>query len=199
MLTVTVPAQRHFGKLLVKQEENTAIRVYVSSAGTVDAYCGVCFCPPESFRYSDVVVKFGPITFRIEESVVPFLRDSIIDVVKDGLEVQLTFKAPYARKILEGNKDGGESGDDLSLKKRIEDVLEREINPQLYLHGGKVSLVKVTNDLVVVLEFSGGCNGCAMATRTMKLGIESTLKRIFPQVRSVCDVTEHRRGSHSYF
>lgn len=203
MLTVTLPAQQHFYNLLSRQKTlNTAIRIFISDVGTPTARCGVCFCPPTSFSVSDVVCMFGVVPFRIEGNLIPFLKNSVIDVVQDALEIQLTFKAPYAKGFF-GNTDPTENRDNnsdiFSLQENIKNVLKYEINPQLSLHGGGVSLVNITKDLVVVLKFSGGCNGCAMATRTMKLGIETTLKRLFPQLKSVQDVTEHQHGDHSYF
>lgn len=202
MLMVMPAAQQYLASILVGQEAGTEIRVYVSEAGTSFARCGVCFCSSESFKSSDVIVDFEYVSVRIEQDIVPFLKDSIIDIVTRGLDSQLTFKAPYSKglpgvgfNVKKNNKDY----DDISLDDKIRDVLQSYINPQLSVHGGSVSLIRITDDFLVILRFSGGCNGCTMANYTMKLGIEATLKKFFPQLKGVRDVTEHLHGLHSYY
>ena len=36
------------------------------------------------------------------------------------------------------------------------------ITPQLAGHGGRVSLMEITDDGLAILQFGGGCNGCSM-------------------------------------
>lgn len=203
MLVITEAAQKHFISLLSSQEIGTEIRVLITDVGTDRAKCGVCFCFFDSFKSSDVIINFRYMSVRVERYIVAFLRDSIIDVVADNLGLQITFKAPYARgfssEVDVVVRDDKSNNDVSFLEERIRNILELKINPQLLVHGGNVNLVKVTEDSVAVLEFSGGCNGCAMAQYTMQLGIETTLKKFFPQLKGVCDVTEHNRGSHSYY
>lgn len=200
MLMVSVVAQKFLVDLLKSQREGAEIRVLITDAGTSNAQFGICFCFSDSFQYSDVVVKFDLLSVRIEQRIIPFLRNSVIDVLEDKLHSrQLVFKAPYAKGFNGNSFDVISNSDDCSLEQKIKNVLEVKINPQLFFHGGSVSLVEITKDLLVVLKFSGGCNGCAMAHRTMQLGIEVVLKKIFPQLKGVCDVTEHIRGDHSYY
>lgn len=205
-MKMTLSAQRYCVGLLKKQALDAEIRVFITDVATSYAKCGMCFCFPNSFQVSDVIVEFDCVSVRIEESIVPFLRDAVVDLITVDLDNQLTFKAPYARGLVpidgsfvDAQKEKNNLSVEFSLKEKITDILDVQINPQLAMHGGSVLLVDVTKDFLVVLRFSGGCNGCSMANYTMKLGIERTLKKIFPQIQGVCDVTEHSRGSHSYF
>lgn len=202
MLTMTAAAQKYILCLLLKQRGGTMIRVVVTNVGTTAAECGICFCYPDSFWSSDMVLKFGDVLVRLEQSIVPFMKDAVIDLVKCGLDVQIFLKAPYIKVACDVNSaadsDKCSRVNFSSLSQGIQDVLERVVNPQLSVHGGGVQLVEVTADLLVILKFFGGCNGCSMARRTMQLGIEVTLKKNFPQLQGVRDVTEHYRGSHSY-
>ncbi|MGL4776766.1 MAG: NifU family protein, partial [Aeromonas veronii] len=105
---------------------------------------------------------------------------------------QLTLKAPNAkmRKV----------ADDAPLIERIEYVLMSEVNPMLAGHGGKVTLVELTEDKLAILQFGGGCNGCSMVDYTLKEGIEKQLLEKFPgELNGVKDATEHQRGDHSYY
>jgi Fe/S biogenesis protein NfuA len=78
-------------------------------------------------------------------------------------------------------------------------LLETEINPSLASHGGRVTLVEVTEKMEVVLQFGGGCQGCGMADVTLKQGIEQTLTRNIPEITAVLDSTDHQSGQNPYY
>ena len=62
---------------------------------------------------------------------------------------------------------------------------------------GRDTLIELTQDGLAILQFGGGCNGCAMVDVTLKEGIEKELLEKFPgELTGVRDVTEHRRGDH---
>lgn len=70
------------------------------------------------------------------------------------------------------------------LNKRVEEALN-QIRPYLETDGGNVSLVEVTDDLVVKLKLLGACKTCSMSMMTLKAGIEETIKRAIPEIKSV--------------
>lgn len=70
--------------------------------------------------------------------------------------------------------------DDAPLMERVEYMLQSQINPQLAGHGGRVSLMEITEDGYAILQFGGGCNGCSMVDVTLKEGIEKQLLNEFP-------------------
>lgn len=87
-----------------------------------------------------------------------------------------------------------------SLFNKIQKIIQTDINPQLAIHGGKISLLKIDENKFAVLKFSGGCNGCAMAKITLKNGIEKKLLKLFPkELNGIKDSTEHNHGIHSYY
>ena len=59
------------------------------------------------------------------------------------------------------------------------------IRPTLQADGGDVELVEVTESGVVRVRLQGACQGCPMATFTIKDGIERTLKEHVPGVTEV--------------
>lgn len=85
---------------------------------------------------------------------------------------------------------------------RIYDVVDRlfreEINPMVARHGGKVELLDV-QDATVVVRMMGGCQGCGMATVTLRQGIESALRQAVPEVRGIKDITDHAAGKNPYY
>ncbi len=72
------------------------------------------------------------------------------------------------------------------MRDKVEEVLN-QIRPKLMMDGGNVELVDV-NDGVVKLKLTGACAGCAMATMTLKMGIERILKQELPEVKEVVAV-----------
>ncbi|CAJ0992425.1 Fe-S biogenesis protein NfuA [Pantoea sp. Nvir] len=191
MIRITVPAQEHFAKLLSKKKDGTQIRVFVINPGTLNAECGVSYCPPDTVEGTDVELKFENFSAYVDELSAPYLKDAEIGFVTDNLGSQLTLKAPNAkiRKISE----------EAPLVERVDYLLQTQINPQLANHGGHVSLIKITNDGYAVLKFGGGCNGCSMIDFTLKENIEKELLAAFPDLEGVHDFTEHERGEHSYY
>ena len=192
MISISESAQAHFVKLLEKQASGTNIRVFVVNPGTASAECGVSYCPPDAVESTDLTVPFNGFDAIIDADSKPFLVDAEIDFVTDQMGSQLTLKAPNAkvRKV----------SDNAPLKERVQYVIDAEINPQLANHGGRVSVVELTDSGVAVLQFGGGCNGCSQVDLTLKEGIEKELlNRFHGELSGVRDVTDHQRGEHSYY
>lgn len=74
------------------------------------------------------------------------------------------------------------------MRDKVEEVLDK-IRPSLVADGGDVELVDV-NDGTVQVRFTGACDGCPMATMTLKMGIEQILKREIPEVKEVVAVEQ---------
>lgn len=192
MISISESAQAHFVKLLEKQTTGTNIRVFVVNPGTASAECGVSYCPPDAVESTDLTIPFNGFDAVVDADSKPFLVDAEIDFVTDQMGSQLTLKAPNAkvRKV----------SDNAPLKERVQYVIDAEINPQLANHGGRVSVVELTDTGVAVLQFGGGCNGCSQVDLTLKEGIEKELlNRFHGELTGVRDVTDHQRGEHSYY
>ncbi len=191
-ITISDTAQSHFRRLLDQQEEGTNIRIFVVNPGTPNAECGVSYCPPNAVESSDTELKFTSFSAFIDETSLPFLDEAEIDYVTDPMGSQLTMKAPNAKMK--------KVADDAPFIERLDYVIQTQVNPQLASHGGRVTLIEVTDDKYAILQFGGGCNGCSMVDVTLKEGIEKQLLAQFPdELVGVKDVTEHQHGEHSYY
>lgn len=73
------------------------------------------------------------------------------------------------------------------MKAQVEEVLAT-VRPALQADGGDVELVEVSEDGVVSVKLKGACGTCPMATMTLKMGIERTLKAKLPGVKEVVQV-----------
>ena len=72
------------------------------------------------------------------------------------------------------------------MRDKVEEVLDK-LRPNLMMDGGNVELVDV-NDGVVKVKLTGACGSCAMATITLKMGIERLLKQEIPEIKEVVAV-----------
>ena len=81
---------------------------------------------------------------------------------------------------------------------RVQEVLDRQINPSVAAHGGYVDLLEVREGAAYV-ELGGGCQGCAQVDVTLRQGIEVAIKAAVPQITEVIDRTDHAAGTNPYF
>ncbi len=85
-----------------------------------------------------------------------------------------------------------------SIKKRVQSVLDQEINPAVAAHGGWVELIDVKRNEVFI-RMGGGCQGCGMADVTLKQGVEKSIRQAIPEVGAIMDTTDHGSGRNPYY
>lgn len=103
--------------------------------------------------------------------------------------------APIAEKA---PATGATRVSDDELYERVNDLFEQQVNPMVARHGGRVELIDV-QDAVVLLRMGGGCQGCGMASVTLRQGIEGMLTQYLPEVKGIVDITDHASGTNPYF
>lgn len=84
------------------------------------------------------------------------------------------------------------------LRKKVQEVLDLQINPSVASHGGYVDLVAVENNNVYI-RMGGGCQGCGAANMTLKMGIERMIRDAVPSISQVLDSTDHASGNNPYY
>jgi len=189
---ITESAQDYLKGLLDKQKDNDGIgiRMFVANPGTPSAETCIAYCRPGEEKENDVVVPLKGFNAYFEERSLPFLEDAKVDYSPDRMGGQLTIRAP--------NSKMPRVTDDSPLEDRINYVLYNDVNPSLASHGGNVSLVEVTEDMIAVLKFGGGCQGCGSVAITLKQGIEVQLMDKLPELKGIRDVTDHTDRSNAY-
>jgi Fe-S cluster biogenesis protein NfuA len=70
------------------------------------------------------------------------------------------------------------------MKERVQTIIDK-IRPDLQADGGDIELVDVTADGIVKVRLHGACHGCPGAAMTLKMGVERTLKKHIPEIKSV--------------
>lgn len=191
MITITPDARDYFSQLLSGQPEGTNIRLSSHAAGTPSADVSLNFCPAGEQQDSDHTLDCGNFTMFVAHDSWKSLEGAVIDFERHPTGGELSIRAPGLR--------GHEPPADAPLRQRVEWVLESRINPMVAGHGGHVTLVEVTRERDVLLRFGGGCHGCGMVDVTLKQGIETQLRDLLPEIRKVCDATDHTAGSNPYY
>lgn len=67
---------------------------------------------------------------------------------------------------------------------KVKNVIE-QIKPYLEADGGSISFVELTDDNVVMVELHGACRSCPMSLMTLKNGVEATMQKALPEIKSV--------------
>ncbi|MCD6111793.1 MAG: NifU family protein [Bacteroidales bacterium] len=76
------------------------------------------------------------------------------------------------------------SSQDLKLIKKVKDAIE-QVRPYLQADGGNIDFIELTDDNVVKVELLGACSTCPMGMMTLKQGVEETVKKAVPEIKSV--------------
>lgn len=191
MVNITESAQAYLIELLSKQDDDViGIRIFINQPGTPKAETCIAYCRVDDKQEEDQELSFEGLKVYLDGRSLPFLVDAFIDYSKDRMGGQLTIKAP--------NSKMPQVGEDSPLEDRINYVLYNEINPSLASHGGEVSLASITDDMIAILKFGGGCQGCSAVDMTLKHGVEKTLLEKIPELKGVNDETDHQDTSNAY-
>ena len=192
MIDISDDARDYFGKLIAQQGvDGMGVRLQAINPGTPTGDCRLEFCEPSEVRSDDYILDCEGFSIYIDSVSAPFLDSGSVTYEHQRTGSVLTIRAPK----LKGEVPGASS----SLLQRVQHVLDTEINPGVASHGGKVSLLEITADRKVVLQFGGGCQGCKQVDVTLKHGVEKTLLERIPEISAVVDSTDHSSGSSPYY
>ena len=192
IINITKSAEEYLAKLIKdKNETDLSIRIFISDPGTPKAETCLAYCKPDESMPDDMIINLDLITVNIEKRSIPFLKDCEVNFDNDTFGGQLTIKAPNARVP--------NISPDSPVEDRINYVIYNEINPMLESHGGEVSLVEFSDKNEAILQFGGGCQGCAASGMTIKAGVEFLLREKFPEINGIEDVTKHDEGTNPFY
>lgn len=70
------------------------------------------------------------------------------------------------------------------LERKVTGLLNARIRPAIRKDGGDIAVRKI-EDGIVYVELQGKCVGCPYAQRTLKDGVEKTVRSYIPEIRAV--------------
>ncbi len=134
----------------------------------------------------DIAIEAGGIRVYVEARDTAYINGLEIDFFDDGEGNQgLEFRNPNPLWA-----DPREFA--------LQDLFDRQINPQIAAHGGMISLISVQGRTAFV-QFGGGCVGCGMLDVTLKQGVEVAVKDQVPDIDEIVDITDHNQGENPYY
>jgi Fe/S biogenesis protein NfuA len=168
-----------------------AVRVSVESDSPVRPQCSVSLVESEYVTDDDHIFDAGGFRVAVDPSSAQSLEGGRVDWVdiagRSGFDVQSPQLAPLGAKSL-----------DSPLALRVKMVIERDVNPFAATHGGVIRLLDVRRNIAYV-QMNGRCQGCGMATVTLRERLERMLRQAVPEIERIVDVTEHRAGRNPYY
>jgi len=190
-------------------------KVVITGEPTADA--ATCRFVVDRAVYPDRSAYFGTLEsavdsalarklFEIPEVSGVLIAGNEIRVTKTGSDLWPEIGKNIGAKIREHIRSGlpavspdycGSSSIEDGIREKVKDLFEKEINPALGSHGGWVELVDVKGSSVYV-KLGGGCQGCAGAKMTLKMGIERIVRQRIPEVGELLDATDHSKGANPY-
>ena len=137
--------------------------------------------------------QFGDLSVAIDLRDRENLAGAVIDLTSDGLAMENPNRpySPMFDTAAAGTLEG-------PLAEQVATVLSQNVNPAIASHGGAAELVGV-QDRDVFLRLLGGCQGCGLASVTLRQGIEQILRQMIPDLGQIVDVTDHAAGSDPYY
>jgi Fe-S cluster biogenesis protein NfuA len=113
--------------------------------------------------------------------------DELNDAVMSTLDSHLGANEPVVDEeaVAAARAVSGSTGG--SVEQRIREILDAEIRPAVAQDGGDITLDRFENG-IVYLHMQGSCSGCPSSTATLKMGIETRLREMIPEVSEVVSV-----------
>jgi Fe-S cluster biogenesis protein NfuA len=113
--------------------------------------------------------------------------DVVAEKIPELIEKHLKSGLPVFSPGFDPNasvKSSSGSAEDQEIEKKIRELLDTEIRPAVAMDGGDITFGKY-EDGVVYLSLQGACSSCPSSTATLKMGVETRLKEVIPQIREV--------------
>lgn len=190
-ITVTDSAREQFVAALAAENEEHggphSVKVVAKRMGATRAEYELNILAPNEVSPDDFRVDVNGLVFYSDRGSARVLNEVTIDFVDGDYGAGFKFKN---ERIDAGWSD--------PIAAKIQDVIEKEINPMVASHGGYVDLLDVAGETAFVL-MGGGCQGCGMAAVTLSQGVATKIKECVPEITRVVDSTDHASGTNPYF
>ena len=195
-ITITAePVDTGRCKFLVGETVHSGVRRFASAEEAKGSPLAEAIYAIPGAGIREIIVS-GNLVTVVKDSAIPW--QAIAKPVGAAIRAALSSGTPpISAESPRPSGRGGRANDD-ELYERVHDLFEAMVNPMVARHGGQVELIDV-QDAVVMLRMGGGCQGCGMASVTLRQGIEGMLNQHIPEVKGIVDITDHASGANPYF
>lgn len=196
VVEITEPALEQI--LALREQEaitDLHLALRIAGVGANGFIYETAFLRPEDVAAGDHIEHHGELPVVVAADSVDNIRGSVLDLAGDPASPGLVLRNPNPATPPITDGDIELNG---SVEERVQELIEKYINPSIAAHGGFVTLSGVEGDRALV-ELGGGCQGCGLAAMTLRQGIESSIKHHIPEIVEVVDVTDHSAGENPFF
>jgi Fe/S biogenesis protein NfuA len=196
LLTITDAARQVILEARSQEHDSDSLALWFEVKGATGGAPSyeLSFRPLDEAGADDIVQPSGDLSVVVPGDDVDTVRGSTLDLGDGGMVVRPP-NVPRPPSTATAEPAGELSS---PIAQRVLQVLNEEINPAIAAHGGRADLVAV-DESVAYLHLSGGCQGCGMASATLRQGIEVMIREAVPEITEVADVTDHASGANPYF
>lgn len=191
----TETAQQRIRSFIEEETEkdggDLGVRVRVESPSPVAPAYEMVLIDRDDREADDLTLDGGGFPVVVDPESARILEGTTIDWVETIRGSGFQFDNPNIRPLGSEPLEG-------PVAERVRRVIEERINPGVAMHGGKVRLVDV-RDNVVYVRMQGGCQGCGMAGVTLTQGIKQAIREAVPEIVDIRDVTDHAAGTDPYY
>ena len=144
----------------------------------------------------------GVANVLIAESVVTIGKEAgaswsgLKSAIGTAIRTQMLSGVPAVLEMAVGASTQGRA--DAEVRVAVQELLDREVNRSIANHGGKISIVDVSEGKLFI-TMSGGCQGCASSQVTLRQGFEVMVKRVAPEIVEIVDATDHAAGKEPFY
>jgi len=189
-LTFTDAAAEILAEAVASEEgEGYQVRVEARQTGVRKFHYSMDIVPPDDVKDDDTVLEVSGITVRIDPASMGNLEGATVDFVDLGGLSGSGFKFDNPKEKVHW---------DDPIAERIQALLDDDINPMVAGHGGVIELLEY-KDGTAFVHMGGGCQGCGLASVTLRQGVEEKLRAQVPEVSQVLDTTDHAAGENPYY
>ncbi len=196
VMSVTDPALAKVLEIRSGEDDGDelGLRIEITGSGGPDFDYDLAFVPLEEATETDRIDRFGELSIIVPADTVVDLQGATLDLPANPMQGGLVVRNPNRPDPLAG-ADLELTGD---LPDKVQQLLDKNINPSLGSHGGFATLVGVEGT-EVFLTMGGGCQGCSMSAATLREGIQRVILEAIPEVTDVVDATDHESGENPFY
>jgi Fe/S biogenesis protein NfuA len=188
----TLAARQQVLALLERQPAPAALRIMVKNPGASEPAYDMALEALDAALPTDTLLDSDGVPVLVDQASLAQVAGATVDFASDPLRPGFVVQPPRADLSDLADLDSD------PLAAEVRHLLEHQINPSIAGHGGRADLVGVKDDVVYV-ALGGGCQGCSMASVTLKQGIEQLITQAIPRVKAVVDATDHAGGSNPFY
>lgn len=145
----------------------------------------------------DTVVEYDGFQVFVAADSLPRVEGASLHWVDTAAGGGFQFTGPTTGPKVAEKKEAPE-GPEGDLWRRVQEIIDEQINPAVASHGGYIDLLDVSEGVAYV-RMGGGCQGCGMANATLKQGVERLIRDMIPEIEQVLDTTDHAGGTNPYY